>query len=50
MTAEGNNETFHSYPDCIMEVGDFYSQNSVSNIIAAYLKMMMMMSFEKYYP
>jgi len=28
--------------------GDFYSQNSVSDIIAAHLKMLL--SFEKYYP
>jgi len=33
----------------IMETDDFYSQNSVSDIIAAHL-MLMMMSFEKYYP
>jgi len=32
----------------IMEADDFYSQNSVSDIIAVLLKMMM--SFEKYYP
>ena len=31
-----------------MEADDFYSQNSVSDIIAVLLKMMM--SFEKYYP
>jgi hypothetical protein len=30
-----------------MKADDFYSQNSVSDIIAAHL---MMMSFEKYYP
>jgi len=29
--------------------GDFYSQNSVSDIIAAHLKMMLLL-FEKYYP
>jgi len=45
--AEGNNEMFHSYSDYIMEADDFYSQNSVSDIIAAHLKML---SFEKYYP
>jgi len=35
-----------------MEAEDFYSQNSVSDIIAAHLKMMMKMLllFEKYYP
>ena len=49
MTAEGNNEMFQSYSDYIMERDNFYSQNSVSDIIAAHLKMMMM-SFEKYYP
>ena len=46
MTAEGNNEIFQSYSD-IMEADYFYSQNSVSDIIAAHLKML---SFEKYYP
>jgi len=46
MIAEGNNEVFQSYSDYIMEADDFYSQNSVSDIIAAHLKM----SFEKYYP
>jgi len=45
--AEGNNEMFQSYSDCIMEADDFYSHNSVSDIIAAYLKMLL--SFEKYY-
>ena len=48
MTAEGNNEMFQSYSDYIMEKDNFYSQNSVSDIIAAHLKMMM--SFKKYYP
>jgi len=47
MIAEGNNEIFQSYSDYIMEVDYFYTQNSVSNIIAAHLKML---SFEKYYP
>ena len=47
MIAEGNNEMFQSYSDYIMEADDFYSQNSVSDIIAAHLKML---SFEKYYP
>lgn len=31
-----------------METDDFYSQNSVSDVIVAHLKMMMM-SFKKYY-
>ena len=48
MIAEGNNEMFQSFSDyTIMEADDFYSQNSVSDIIAAHLKML---SFEKYYP
>jgi len=34
---------------CFMEANDFYSQNSVSYIIAAHLKMLLL-SFEKYYP
>ena len=38
---------FQSYSDCTMEADDFYSQNSVSDITAAHLKML---SFEKYYP
>jgi len=50
MIAEGNNEMFQSYSDYFMEADDFSSQNSVSDIIAAHLKMMMMMSFEMYYP
>jgi len=33
-----------------MEADDFYSQNSVSDIIAAHLKMLLLLSFEKYYP
>ena len=49
MIAKGNNEMFQSYSDYITEADDLYSQNSVSDIIAAHLKMMMM-SFEKYYP
>ena len=48
MIAEGNNEMFQSYSDYIMEADDFYSQNSVSDIIAAHLKMLL--SLEKYYP
>jgi len=47
VTAEGNSEMFQSYSDYIMEADDFYSQNSVSVIIAAHLKML---SFENYYP
>ena len=47
MIAEGNNKIIQSYSDYIMEADDFYSQNSVSDIIAAHLKML---SFEKYYP
>ena len=49
MIAEGNNEMFQSYSDYIMEADDFYSQNSVSDLIAAHLKMLLL-SFEKYYP
>ena len=45
-TAEGSNEIFLSYSDYIMEADDLYSRNSVSDIIAADLKM----SFVKYYP
>jgi len=48
MIAERNNEMLQSYSDYIMEADDFYSQNSVSDVIAAHLQMMM--SFEKYYP
>jgi len=48
MIAEGNNEMFQSYSDYIAEADDFYSQNSVSDIIAAHLTMLL--SFEKYYP
>ena len=48
MTAEGNNKMFQSYSDYIMETDDLYSQNSVSDIIAAHLKMLFL-SFEKYY-
>jgi len=47
MIAEGNNEIFQLYSNYVMEADDFYSQNSVSDIIAARLKML---SFEKYYP
>jgi len=45
--AERNNEIFQSYSDYIMEAHDFYSQNSVSDIIADHWKML---SFQKYYP
>ena len=40
---------FQSNSDYITEADDFYSQNSVSSIIAAHLKMLFL-SFEKYYP
>ena len=48
--AEGNNEIFQSYSDYIMEADDFYSQNLVLDIIAAHLKMLQLLSLEKYYP
>jgi len=48
MIAEGNNEMFQSYSDYTIEVDDFHSQNSVSDITAVHLKMLS--SFEKYYP
>jgi len=48
MIAEGNNEMFQSYPHYIMEADDLYSQNTVSDIIAAHLKMLLL--FEEYYP
>ena len=47
MIAEGNNEMFQSYSDYIVEADDFCSQNSVSDIIAAYLKGLLL--FEYYY-
>jgi hypothetical protein len=47
MIAEGNSKMFKSYLDYIMEADDFYSQNSVSDIIAARLKML---SFENIIP
>jgi len=57
MIAEGNNEMFQSYSDYIMEADCSYSQNSVSDIIAAHLKMLLsssllllLLSYEKYYP
>ena len=40
---------FQSYSDYIVEADDFYSRNSVSDITAAHLKMLLL-SFEKYYP
>jgi len=43
MIAEGNNEMFQSYSDYIMEANNFYSQNSVSDIIAAHLKMLLLL-------
>jgi len=48
MIAKGNNEIFQSYSDYIMEADDFYSQNSVSDIIAAHLKILLLL--EKYCP
>ena len=45
--AEWNNEIFQSCSDYIVEENDFYSQNSVSYIIAAYLKGLLL--FEYYY-
>ena len=39
---------FQSYSDYITKADDFNSQNSVSDIIAAHLKLLL--SFEKYYP
>ena len=41
MIAEENNEMFQLYSDYIMEADDLYSQNSVSDIIAAHLKMLL---------
>jgi len=41
MIAEGNNEIFQLYSAYIMEADDFYSQNSVSDITAAHLKMLL---------
>jgi len=49
MIAEGNNELFQLYSDYIMEADYFCSQNSVSDIIAGHLKMLLL-SFAKYYP
>ena len=39
---------FQSYSEFIMEADDLYSQNSVSDIIAAHLKILFL-SFEKHY-
>ena len=47
-TAEGNNEMSQSYSDYIMEADDFYSQNSVSDITAAQLRMLLL--FESIIP
>jgi len=49
MIAEGNNEIFQSHSDYIMEADDFYLQNSVSDIIAVHLQMLLFL-FENYYP
>jgi len=49
LATEGNNEMCESYSDYTMEADYFYSQNSVSDIIAARLKMLLL-SFENYYP
>ena len=38
MIVERSNEMFQSYSDYIMHADGFYSQNSVSNIIVAHLK------------
>jgi len=50
MIAEGNNEKFQSYSDYIMEADNFYPHNSVSDIIAAHLQTLLLLSFQKYYP
>ena len=50
MIAEENNEMFQLYSDYIMEADDLYSQNSVSDIIAAHLQTLLLLSFQKYYP
>jgi len=50
MIAEENNEMFQLYSDYIMEADDLYSQNSVSDIIAAHLKMLLLLSFENIIP
>jgi len=42
MITEGKNEMLQSYSDYIMEAEDFYSQDSVSDIIAAHLKMFLL--------
>ena len=49
MIAEGNNEMFQSYSDYITEADDVCSLNSVSDIIAGHLKMLLLL-FAKYYP
>jgi hypothetical protein len=46
MTAKGNKEIFQSFSDYIIEAGDFSSENSVSDFIAAHLKMLLLL-FEK---
>jgi len=50
MIAEGNNEMSQSYSDYIMEADNFYPHNSVSDIIAAHLQTLLLLSFQKYYP
>jgi hypothetical protein len=49
MTAGENDEMFQSYSDGIVETNDFYSQNSVSDIITTKLKIFLFL-FKKYYP
>jgi len=48
MIATENNEIFQSYSDNIMEADNFYSHNSVSDIITAHPKMLL--SFESIIP
>ena len=50
--ADGNNEMFQSYSDYIMGADEVCSHDSVSDIIAAHLKTMLLLllsSFKKYY-
>jgi hypothetical protein len=42
MIAEEHNEKVQSYTDYITEAVNLYSQNSVSDIITAYLKMLLL--------
>jgi hypothetical protein len=46
MIAERNNEIFQSCSDYIIETDDLYSQNSVSDCIAAHIMMLLLL----YYP